>query len=184
MIKNNIAIVYGSTTGNIENAAESIADLFEDDQVELFDVAEDIINLDDFNIVIFGISTWEFGGLQEDWIEYFPFFEDLELGNKICALFGHGDQNGYDEWFQDALKDVHDVLEEKNAIISGYWTNSGYDFTASRGLTADGNYFLGLALDDDNQPELTDERIEQWVAELKISISELQAELAPNLETA
>jgi len=47
----------------------------------------------------------------------------------------------------------------------GYWPADGYDFTESKALR-DGK-FVGLALDEDNQSDLTDERIKAWVAQLK-----------------
>lgn len=171
---NKIAIVYGSTTGSIENSAEIIAEALAPYPVQLFDISVDEINIDDFDVVLFGISTWEYGGMQEDWIEHFPAFIELDVSGKMCALFGQGDQDGYDEWFQDALGDVHEVLVEKEAYIVGYWPNEGYDFKASRGLTEDGKQFLGLSLDDDNQPELTEERINTWVEQLKVSIKEFE----------
>jgi flavodoxin II len=167
-----IAIIYGSTTGNIENAAHSIADLLAPNIVEVFDIAVDIFDINHFDVLIFGISTWEYGGLQEDWIEYFPLFKDLQFSGKICAIFGQGNQEGYDEWFQDGLSDVYGVLVARGAQIIGLWPNIGYHFKKSKGLTDDGKYFLGLTLDDDNQPELTEQRIQQWTTQISKSMSE------------
>lgn len=171
-MENKIAIIYGSTTGNIENAAHSIADLLAPNEVELFDIAVDTFDVNDFDVFIVGISTWEYGGLQEDWIDYFPHFQKLEFSGKICAIFGQGNQEGYDEWFQDGLKDVHDALVKRGARFIGLWPNVGYHFKKSKGLTDDGKYFLGLSLDDDNQPELTEQRIVQWTAQILESMSE------------
>ena len=63
----------------------------------------------------------------------------------------------------------------RGARMIGLWPNAGYRFKASKGLTADGKYFLGLALDDDNQPELTTGRIEQWTVQVLESMSELDS---------
>jgi flavodoxin I len=41
----------------------------------------------------------------------------------------------------------------------------GYDFNKSKALRDD--KFIGLALDEDNQSDLTDSRIKQWVTQLK-----------------
>jgi flavodoxin II len=53
----------------------------------------------------------------------------------------------------------------------GYWPNQGYDFIASKALTEDNSFFVGLSLDDENQYDLTDERIASWcnqlIAEIK-----------------
>jgi flavodoxin II len=37
---------------------------------------------------------------------------------------------------------------------------------AKKPLTADGSQFVGLALDDVNQFELSDERVEQWCEQI------------------
>jgi flavodoxin I len=47
----------------------------------------------------------------------------------------------------------------------GYWSSDGYDYESSRAER--NSKFVGLALDEDNQSELTDSRIKQWVEQLK-----------------
>ncbi len=172
-MENRIAIIYGSTTGNIENAAHQIAELLAPNAVDVLNIAEDSIDIHQYDVLIFGISTWKFGGLQEDWIDYFPIFKEMEFSGKLCAIFGQGDQVGYNEWFQDAMADVYDVLTEQGALMIGLWPNLGYHFKKSKGLTVDGKHFLGLSLDDDNQPELTEQRIHEWTKQISQSISEL-----------
>jgi flavodoxin II len=44
----------------------------------------------------------------------------------------------------------------------GEWPNRGYQFEASKALTEDGQFFVGLPLDDENQLDLTDNYIEKW----------------------
>ena len=61
------------------------------------------------------------------------------------------------------------ILETKiasqGAKTVGYWPTDGYDFSESLALR-DGK-FVGLAIDEDNQPELTKNRVKQWVAQIK-----------------
>ena len=61
------------------------------------------------------------------------------------------------------------ILEEKisglGSTTVGYWSRDGYDFTESKAVR-DGK-FVGLALDEDNQLNLTGERIKAWVEQLK-----------------
>ncbi|MFN9675593.1 MAG: flavodoxin FldA, partial [Microcystis sp.] len=47
----------------------------------------------------------------------------------------------------------------------GYWPTDGYDFNESKALK--NGKFVGLALDEDNQSDLTEQRIKTWVAGLK-----------------
>ena len=49
--------------------------------------------------------------------------------------------------------------------LVGKWSTEGYEFDESLGCV-DGE-FLGLAIDYDNQDDLTEERIEAWVEQIK-----------------
>ena len=166
-----IGLFYGSTTCYTEMAAEKIQDalnsLFDGQVVSLHNIKD--VNLkeaENFDILIFGISTWDFGELQEDWESHWDDIKSLNLSGKTVALFGLGDQMGYADWFQDALGMLHDELAVVGCDFIGYWPNQGYEFIASKGLTEDKQHFVGLSLDDENQYDLTDKRIEQWTNQL------------------
>lgn len=166
----NIAIFYGSTTCYTEMAAEKIQQQLQDSlgiKIDMFDIKEvSLSKTNDYDIVIFGISTWDFGELQEDWESSWDDIAGLKLDNKTVALFGLGDQFGYTDWFQDALGMLHDEIIVKDCDVIGYWPNVGYEFTASKGLTEDEQFFVGLSLDDENQFDQSEERIQQWCSQL------------------
>ncbi len=89
----NILIVYGSTTGNTEMAAEQIANHLEAHEPEMKDVADiDPEELTQCDVLITGASTWGDGVLQDD---FKNFVEDLEidLTDKKLAAFGLGDSS-------------------------------------------------------------------------------------------
>jgi flavodoxin I len=69
------------------------------------------------------------------------------------------------EYFCDALGTIRDIIEPRGAAIVGHWPTAGYHFEASKGL-ADDDHFVGLAIDEDRQPELTAERVEKWVKQV------------------
>lgn len=141
--------------------------------IELFNIKDTSLSLtEQFNTLIFGISTWDFGELQEDWESSWQDISSLNLAGKSVALFGLGDQIGYGDWFQDALGMLHDELAALGCEFVGYWPNEGYEFSQSKALIADGSYFVGLSVDDENQYELTDSRVEQWCAQI---LAELDA---------
>ncbi len=172
-----IALFYGSTTCYTEMAAEKIQAVIGEDIVELFNIKD--VNLSDclaYDIIIFGISTWDFGELQEDWESTWDDISSLALQGKTIALFGLGDQVGYGQWFQDALGMLHDELIPLGVTLIGYWPNDGYEFEQSKALTADGDYFVGLSLDDESQYELSEQRINQWCTQILEEISELTSE--------
>lgn len=167
-----IGLFYGSTTCYTEMAAEKIQnqlnDLFDEPVVQLHNIKDvSIDQAQQFDLLIFGISTWDFGELQEDWESQWQDVAKLDLSGKTLALFGMGDQQGYADWFVDAMGMLHDVCVERGAQPIGYWPNSeDYEFAKSKALTEDGRFFVGLALDDESQYELTDARIEQWCTAL------------------
>ena len=172
-----IGLFYGSTTCYTEIAAEKI-------QTEISEEIVDLHNLKDINLaltqeydfLIFGISTWDYGELQEDWESHWAEVCQLDLSNKVVALYGMGDQIGYTEWFQDALGMLHDEVIKAGGYVIGYWPNQGYEFAASKALTEDQTQFVGLALDEDNQYDVSEQRITQWCEQILGEIGELLSE--------
>lgn len=169
-----IGLFYGSSTCYTEIAAEKIQETIGAELVELHNIKETaLINCLDYDFIILGISTWDYGELQEDWESIWLDINELDLNNKIVALYGMGDQIGYTEWFQDALGMLHEQVIAQGAQIVGYWPNQGYEFTASKALTPDKSHFVGLSLDEDNQYELSKERINQWCEQILEEYSEM-----------
>jgi len=163
-----VAIVYGSTTGNTEDAAKKIQQFFGADKAELFDVKDaGLAAIEYFDKFIFALPTWDYGEVQGDWQDVWDEIDTTDFTNKTVAFVGMGDQFAYAEWFQDAMGMLHDKVVAKGANVVGYWPTEGYDFEASKALSEDKNSFVSLALDEDCQPELTAERIEQWCEQIK-----------------
>jgi len=166
-MQKSIGLFYGSSTCYTEMAAEKIRDsintTMQTPRVELHNIATDSIQLmADYQHLILGIPTWDYGELQEDWENNWDNLDNLDLRHATVALFGLGDQIGYPEWFQDALGYLQVKVVNQGATTVGYWPNCGYKFEQSKGLTADRQFFVGLALDDENQFDLTDQYIDSW----------------------
>jgi flavodoxin I len=162
-----IGLFYGSTTGKTADAAEQIqAALGGDSVVDLFDIADqEVTDLAEYDYLIIGCPTWNIGEVQDDWDALTDELDQVDFSGKTVAYFGTGDQIGYADNFQDAMG----ILEEKIAALGGktvgHWPAEGYEHTESRALR-DGK-FCGLALDDDNESEKTEERIATWCAQVK-----------------
>ena len=164
-----IGLFYGSSTCYTEMAGEKIRDQLGAERVNIFNIADTaVIEAEFYDYLIFGIPTWDYGELQEDWEEIWPELDDLNLTGKKVALYGLGDQVGYPEWFLDALGYLHDKLIERGAQICGYWPSDGYEFEQSKALTADGKQFVGLALDEENEFDQSAERIARWCAQILV----------------
>lgn len=163
-----IGLFYGSSTGATAAAARLIQQALVRNyrvEVELFDIAEFYLeDMADFDYLIVGIPTWNIGQLQRDWNEVIEEFDQLDLSGKRAAIFGLGDQAGYPDTFVDAMIFIAERIEAQGATLAGAWPTEGYTFTQSWALR-DGR-FIGLVLDEDNQPDLTPGRVDAWVSEL------------------
>jgi flavodoxin I len=166
-----IGLFFGSDEGNTEAVAEKIQACLGEENVAIHDIA-DVTQLDfaEFEHIILGIPTWDFGQIQSDWEEFWPDAEAMDFSGKTVALFGLGDQFGYGDYFLDAMGMLHDVVIAAGARIVGHWSSEGYEFESSKAFNADTQRFVGLALDEDQQPELTTQRINTWCRQL---VSEL-----------
>jgi len=157
-----VGIFFGSDTGNTEAVAKMIQKELGKNLVEVKDIAKSSKqDIADFSLILFGIPTWYYGEAQCDWDDFFPELEDIDFSDKLIAIFGCGDQEDYAEYFLDAMGQLGDIVESKGGIIVGHWPTEGYDFEASKALVDDNN-FIGLGIDEDRQPELTESRVKTW----------------------
>ena len=173
MANRKIGLFFGSDTGNTETIAEKIIEILDRDidLINIYDAkAEDFTQYDD---LILGLSTWHDGELQSDWDTFFMEFSEVDFTNKTIAFFGLGDQYIYADYFIDGVGIIGEVVIENGGKIVGKWPSEGYEHTESKAELEEG-VFLGLAIDEDNQYEQTDERIDTWVAQI---ISEFPLEV-------
>ena len=169
-----IGIFFGTDTGRTRLLAKQIAR-------KLGDAADAPVNVgrtrvEDFvayEALILGSPTLGAGELpglstglsQPSWEEFLPQLADADLSGKRIAIYGLGDQKKYPDEFVDAIGLIHDALLARGARVIGHWPVEGYEFTASRAV--DGNHFLGLAIDQINQPLLTEARVDAWLAQIR-----------------
>ena len=167
----NVGLFFGSTTCYTEMAAEKIQQASQRLNIELFNIKDTPLSHTlTYDVLILGISTWDFGELQEDWESHWDEISGLDLTDKVVALFGLGDQLGYADWFQDALGMLHDEVVAAGAVVIGHWPNQGYQFTHSKALNEGQTHFVGLSLDEENQYDLTDSRIAEWIHQLEATL--------------
>ena len=162
-----VGLFFGSDEGNTEAVAYRVQERLGADVVDVHDVA-DVTQLEfaEYDKIILGISTWDFGQIQSDWEEFWDDVSQIDFTGKTVALFGLGDQFGYGDFFLDALGMLHDVVEQAGATIIGHWPTDGYEFDASKAEISGAGQFVGLALDEDQQPELTTDRINRWCEQI------------------
>lgn len=162
-----IGLFYGSSTCYTEMAGEKIRAVLGEARVDIFNISTTpIITAQFYDFIILGIPTWDYGELQEDWEDIWDDIDEVDFSGKKVALYGLGDQVGYPEWFLDAMGYLHSKVVARGATPCGYWPRAGYEFEASKALTPDGQYFVGLALDEENEFTLSETRIQQWCEQI------------------
>ncbi|MGX2983679.1 flavodoxin [Helicobacter sp. 23-1045] len=157
-----IGIFYGSTTGRTQEIAEAIAEkLGNCDLVDVANASKD--DIAKYSNLILASSTYGDGDLQSDWEDFAGALSEDDFSGKVVAIVGLGDQDGYSDTFCDCIGLLANLA--KKATLIGKTANEGYDFSESKGIS--GGEFLGLAIDDDNQSDLTAGRVEKWVEQIK-----------------
>jgi flavodoxin I len=161
-----IGLFYGSTTGSTLKAAELIQEAFTPESVEIVDVGKaSPERLNEYDVLIFGTSTWHWGGLQDEWAAFEDCLTKEALAGKQVAFFGLGDQKRYPDHFVDGIGLLYEKVRPAGARIVGMWPKDEYSYDASA-AELDGR-LVGLALDEDNEPGKTRDRIQRWVRQLK-----------------
>lgn len=159
-------IYYGSSTGFCEGVANKIAEklgIAEDDVHNIADFDADTFL--GYEVLLLGSSTWGDGDLQDDWLDAAEGVKDLDLKGKTVALFGCGDLSDHEDTFCESLKGLYETVEGTGATILPGVSADGYGKTPSSAIV-DGK-FLGLALDEINEADKTDERLEPWLEAVK-----------------
>ncbi len=157
-----IGLFYATSTGNTEDAAKLIKEKMSTFDIDLKNISDCIDNaIKKYDLLIFGVSTWGEGDLQDDWEDYIENLNEENLLNKTVAIFGLGDQERYCDNFLDAMGTIYDKVTTSGATVVGSWPTDGYTFNESTAIRA--GEFVGLGLDADNQEELTQERVNSWV---------------------
>ena len=163
-----VGLYYGSTTGMTEFVAEKIATAWDDaEPLEPVNISylPDMARLTQHPHIILGISTWNIGQLQDDWRIHWDDLKMRDFSGVTVAIFGVGDQVNYAENFLDAVGELAQRLRERGATLVGFWPTEGYEFSAS--TAQKGEVFCGLGIDEVNQEELTDDRIETWLEQVR-----------------
>ncbi len=156
-------VVYGSSTGTCEAIAQTIGEKLGANVINVSDLtANDVKEAD--NLVL-GTSSWGAGEMQDDWYDGVKVLKEAGLSGKKVAVFGCGDSESYSDTFCGGMKELYDAAEAAGATMVGNNVSTdGYTFDDSESVV-DG-HFIGLALDDVNEDDQTEARIDAWIPTL------------------
>lgn len=130
--------------------------------------------LESADFLVLGGSTWGDGELTDDWVDFLPQMNTINLAGKKVALFALGDQIGYSYNFVSSMKILYDKVIERGAeVIATDIPIDGFEFDHSEATL--GGKFVGLVVDEVNEPELTKQRIKGWEAQIRSALGVLTA---------
>ena len=152
-------VIFGSSTGTCEGIAEKIGAKLGAEVVNVQDLNDDVLAADN---LLLGTSTWGAGELQDDWYDGVDTIKGADLSGKTVAIFGCGDSASYSDTFCGAMKELYDAAKEAGANVIGEVSTDGYTFDDSEAVI--NGKFIGLPLDDINEDDKTDGRIDAWLA--------------------
>lgn len=160
---NKTIVIYGSSTGTCQSIAEKIASKLKLEAIDVQTLDAGVV--DSYDNLIIGTSTWGAGELQDDWYDGLKLLQGANLSGKTIAIFGCGDCESYGDTFVSAMGELYNGLKGSGAAFIGRVPTAGYNFSDSEAVV-DGE-FVGLALDDVNEEDKTDERIYAWIESIK-----------------
>lgn len=155
-------VIFGSSTGTCEAIAEKIGSRLGAEVLNVQDLTADVVAAND-NLIL-GTSTWGAGELQDDWYDGINVLKSADLSSKTIALFGCGDCESYGDTFVGGIGELYDAIKNSGANFVGAVSTDGYTFDDSAAVV-DGQ-FVGLPLDDVNEDDKTDGRIDAWIAQI------------------
>lgn len=166
----NLAIFFGPEGGSVNRVAKLLASKLENLNPDLILINEATADdLARYDTIIFGISTigrdtWDqkFGNI--DWSRFMPIVSSFDFTGKKVAVFGLGDHITYAYHFVNSMGILAKVIVKNGGQLFGKVSAEGYDFQDSEAL--EGGLFMGLPVDEDFEPELTEGRLNIWVEQL------------------
>ena len=139
-------VIYGSSTGTCQSIAQTIASMLDAQAVDVASIDEATIT--SYDNLILGTSTWGAGEMQDDWYD--------------------GDSESYPDTFCGGMKELYDAVVVAGGNVLPGVSTEGYTFDDSEAV--ENGKFVGLVLDEINEDDKTEERINAWLESIKPSL--------------
>ncbi len=173
-----LGIFYAPAKGSTEKVAKILAEKLGDKaELHLIEHSTDTSVLDAFDNIIFGISTvgrahWDSHYGKIGWDYFLPKLENYNFANKTIAIVGLGNHIMYKDNFLDALGHLAPfITKNKGKLIGEVEISKFEDYKDIDSIGVIDGKFPGLPIDEDNSSELTQERLTNWVEEIKSQFS-------------
>lgn len=163
-------IFYATSTGNTEDVADRLCQLLPGIASKDVDQLDSIDELVAADSLICCVPTWNTGSDEARsgtaWDDLAQEIPNNNFAGKSVAIVGLGDSTGYGDYFCDAMEELYTAFLQSGAKLIGKVSTSGYTYSDSKSVI-DGQ-FCGLPIDQDNESELTDQRLQAWVQQIQI----------------
>jgi flavodoxin I len=163
-----IGLFYAPAKGSTERMAKLIQQKIGSDKLDLILIEDNsqAAILEPYAKIIFGISTvgrdnWDSNYKKIGWDHFLPRIENADFNNKTVAIFGLGNHILYPDNFVDAMGYLGSIVVDSGARLVGQTPIEGYAFSDSEAVSD--AMFYGLPIDEDNEPQLSEQRINEWL---------------------
>lgn len=164
---NKIALFYAPEKGSTDRVAHKFAEIAGKERFDLTLVDENTKaeQLDAYKHIIFAVSTvgrdsWSSDYNKVGWDFFITKLESYDLTGRTVAVIGLGNHILYPNNFVDAMGLLARVAVQQGADLVGKCSTDDYEFSDSDAV--EGDMFLGLPIDEDNDDDLTEERLTNW----------------------
>jgi len=167
-----IALFFGPEGGNVHKVTKELAGIIGAENTDMIPVINaKAMDVEKYDKIIFlasaiGLEQWDMKDVKDDWDRFFPELDKLSFENKTVAIVGLGDHIKYPSHFVTSIAALGEKLNERSANIKGAVSTEGYTYQDTEALNKDGEFY-GLPIDEDNEEDLTTERLTKWVNLIK-----------------
>jgi flavodoxin I len=169
-----ILLLYSPKGGNVEKISKKVIKLVGESNIDAFLIdqnSSELLNkISLYKKILLVISTvgrsnWDSFYTKIGWDLFIPELRKQNLSGKTISIIGLGDYLLYPDNFVDSMGILYQVLLEAKANVVGKVSINGYSFENS--MAIEGDNFVGLPIDEDNEGELTDSRLKNWLLLVK-----------------
>ena len=163
-------IFFATSTGKTEDIADQIKELMPGSVLKDVDDLSSADELEAAESLICCIPTWNTGADEDRsgtaWDQHIKDIPTMNFAGKTVAIVGLGDSASYGDFFCDAMEELYTAFVQSGANLVGKVPTDGYTFNESKSVV-DG-MFCGLPIDEDNESDLTEERLKSWITSIQV----------------
>ena len=162
-------IFFATSTGKTSDIADQLKELLPDAGLQDVDEISSARELEVPGSLICCIPTWNTGADEARsgtaWDQCIEEIPSMSFAGKTIAIVGLGDSASYGDYFCDAMEELYTAFSKAGANIIGKVPTDGYTFNESKSVL--NGMFCGLPIDEDNESDLSHERLSNWLNSIK-----------------